>query len=166
MTGAFVPSAVLLLAAIIRASASDTVAVLDLLTPDDVHGVDAPTAVILDVARELAGDGLDPAPELVQGEALRRGVYAGHHGDLARTRLADAVTARAEPAALWLYAANLAADLLRNRMIAAGESIAEHARNGAETDAWTGFVRDGRALRRLHDIVQQLRHHAGQEHAA
>lgn len=150
------------LAAILDSSAAHVVSVLNVLTPDTVALLDKPCATILDVAHDLSRRGIDPTPTLVAAEALRAGVFVGHAGDLARTRLTDAVTTRAQATALPLYAADLAATVWRVRMMAAGDAIRGWAVAGAEDDAWAGFCAAGVELRRLKGIVDELRTHIGQ----
>ena len=144
------PSATLcLLAATLHSSAASVVSALSVVTPDEVRLLDAPTATCLDAAVEMAKNGRAPAPVLLNDELLRSGAYSGHHGELAKNRMLDAVTTDAAPERLWEFAGVILAQLVRARMLSAADAIAERARDGAEADAWQTFVREGAAVRSL-----------------
>ncbi|WP_238422700.1 hypothetical protein [Gordonia sp. 'Campus'] len=124
-------------------------AALTTVTPDDVRLLDAPTAECLDVILAMAKRGDQPAPVLLNAEMMRHGLYAGHHGELVKQRVIDSVTIEAPGVRLMEYAAAVLAEVVRERMISAAAAIAERARDGAETDAWQTFVREGVAVRGL-----------------
>lgn len=144
------PSATLcLLAAALHSSAAAVVSALSVVTPDEVRLLDAPTATCLDAALEMAKNRRAPVAVLLNDELLRSGAYSGHHGELAKNRLIDAVTTDAAPERLWEFAGVILAQLVRARMLSAADAIAERARDGAEADAWQTFVREGAAVRSL-----------------
>lgn len=115
--------------------------------PDSVRLLDAPTATILEVSLELAASGRAPDAAFVGAELLRRGHYAGHAGDLVRTRLAEAVTTVAYPELLPEYAASVLAQLFRARLAAAGTAFTESAEAAPERDLWQLLLREGKELR-------------------
>lgn len=157
-TDAAEQAALPLLAAVIVSPAAHVVAVLDVLTPDDVRLLDPPTAVALTAALDLARRGTDPAAVLVLDELYRTGqVRDDRRSRLTLWRLEEAVTTYQPAERLRQLAAALAAQLLRIRGIRAGEAIESSYRNGTEEDAFATLRREGSSVRCIRDTVTALR---------
>jgi len=153
--------ALALLASVMDAHPQTIVGALELTTPDDVRLLDAPTADVLGVALSLAKEGKAPAPILLNSEMMRLGMYDGHQGHLRKLRVIDATTTWCPGERLPEFAAAVLAEVLRARMIAAGEAIVERARSGAEEDAWQTLVREGAAVRSLWTRLCAVREEVG-----
>lgn len=146
-----------LLAATILAPARQVSEVLRVCRPDDVRLLDAPTATALEVAADLANAGQAPEAVLLNAELLRRGLLAGHKGELVRDRMLDAVTTVAMPELLPEYAAAVLARVFRARLAAAGQGFVDGAENGVESDLWTLLVREGAELRGIWQRLAAVR---------
>ena len=150
-------STVPLLSAVLAAPAVQVVELLQVCTPDHVRLLDAPSAVALDVAAEVAGSGRPPTPDVVNAELLRRGAYAGHRGDLVRFRVIDAASRQHPPELLPELASAVLAGVFRARLRAAGEALADGADTAPESDLWHLLVREGAAVRELRDRLARVR---------
>ncbi|WP_168706489.1 hypothetical protein [Gordonia paraffinivorans] len=146
-----------LLAATIESNPKDIISSLTMVTPADIRLLDAPTADCLDVALQMAQAGRAPAAVLLNAELVRRGAYDGHHGNLRKLRMIDAVTTLAPAVRLMEYTSAVLAEVVRMRMIAAADAIADRARGGAEDDAWRTFIREGAAVRALYERLRAIR---------
>lgn len=145
------------LAAVMDSPADAVVAGMALCTPDDVAFLDRPSATCLEVALEMAKNGIEPTPVLLNCEMQRHGAYEGHHGELARARILEATATAAPGVRLPEYLAAVLADVVRTRMISAADAIADRARQGSESDAWNTFVREGATMRQLWNRLVELR---------
>ncbi|GAC81161.1 hypothetical protein [Gordonia malaquae] len=146
-----------LLAATLLAPAHQVAEILGVCQPDSVRLLDAPTATILELSLELAASGRAPDAAFVGAELLRRGHYAGHAGDLVRTRLAEAVTTVAYPELMPEYAASVLARVFRARLAAAGEAFTASAEDAPEFDLWSLLIREGKELRAIWERLAAVR---------
>ena len=150
-------STVPLLSAVLAAPAAQVAEVLGVCTPDHVRLLDAPTAVALDIAAEIAGYGRPPTADVVNAELLRRGAYAGHRGDLVRFRMIDAASPVHPPELLPELASAVLASVFRARLRAAGEALASGADTAPEADLWALLLREGTAVRELRERLARVR---------
>lgn len=147
-----------LLAAVMAAPNVHVHLVLDVLDPELVRPVDAPTADALNAAHDLARQGIDPTPVLLLDELRRTGhLDEGHHGRLLANRLEDAVTMPQPPERLLPLAAAVAAHLVRARGVVAADTIRHAYASGPEIDCEPTLLREGGEVRKLHRILDQLR---------
>lgn len=151
-----------LLAAVFASHASEMASVATTLAADDVELLDPPAATCYRVAVDLASTGIDPSALEVQAELLRLGLFAGHRGELVKTRMLDSATRVSTPARLSDIAATVLAIVFRARLVAAGNAIAITALNGAEDDAWQVLVREGITARSVWDRLSHLRSQRGE----
>lgn len=150
-------TAVALLAACLLAPARSVADVLDDCTVDDVELLDQPTAIALTVCHELANIRTKPAADIVSAELLRRGLYAGHSGNLVRSRILTAATITVWPELLAQYAAAVLARVFRARIAAFGAALAEGAFVAGESDLWELLVREGTRARRIRSQLDHIR---------
>lgn len=114
--------------AMLYATTSDTLRVLQDVMDDDVES--PPLAAVLAAVRRLALSGKPLAPALVLDELRRFGQFRGGVADALR----DATTAGADPSAARHYAAATVAASLRRRVESAGVAMTSLAADGAEAD--------------------------------
>lgn len=157
---------VALLAAVIGSPCATIRAVLRFCRPSDVALLDAPTSTALALAEEMAHAGQRPGPIELNAELLRRGLYDGHHGELARHRMLDAATHRtAYPERIGDYAEAVLGQVYRARISACGEALTAGAATSPEADLWMLLEREGRAVRAVRDSLAALRKHCGKREA-
>lgn len=155
------------LAAVLASPPVDVARVLGILTPARVTFLDPPTGHVLAVAEQLATAGIAPTPVTVQQRCLSDGVYAGHRGDLARTRILDATTDQhTEPTMLVFLAATVAEHVIRAHALAGYAAAAERVSVATVDDIMSGFVADGRTLRADYNALTALRGAIGVEATA
>lgn len=146
-----------LLSAVIVAPAGQVAEILSVCRPEDVRLLDAPAATALDVAAELAVAGIAPGATVLDAELLRRGLYAGHVGELVKVKLLDAVTTMAHAELLPEYAASVLARVFRARLAAAGEALAAGADTAPESELWQLLTREGAELRQIRERLTAVR---------
>lgn len=139
-------------ATLLASTANDTVAVQTTIRPDDVELLDAPTAAIFSAAVGVARTGADPTPPNVHVALLQAGEFAGHQGDLVKTRmLAASAGVSVHGYRLHIVAGQLLSLIFRHRLAAAGHALVEMSRDGSDADCWSLLIREGLVARRLYE---------------
>ena len=151
-------SELLLLSALLWASAEQAAAVTELVEDTDFHKTSHATvfAVIADLA--AAGPATPHRAESVHAELLRRGDLGDTRGKQLSMVLANAATAGASGIQARHYATDVVAAAYRRAYRAAADGIAHAADTLPEADLFEYMARHGRALRAHRDRLTHLRH--------